>query len=516
MAEKRRHSGSELPTKNAKVEAICCLKSCSADLCEEDRAEVKTCLPSRAARSALPSDYVVDWSSSGEARFHSRCWVELLRNARVRNQKRATIRMLDEEKRLVKEAAKTAEFHDSSATLTENAKRIASLIRSASFCVAFTGAGISTSAGIGDYRGKSGKWTEQDREAAAESNDDDEEGVPYERLRPTYTHEALVKLAEMGLLKHVISQNGDGLHSLSGIPADKLSELHGNVFLEVCEQCSHKYYRPYYVLDDTAGQYFEELNENGKTSIPKPRHAVQCSRCELCHRTGRKCTQPGCRLKPLSLSPQLPLTHSSKESSLSSPETQASLLQSSTTPSALSTPNSTSIPITTTSAYFVTGRDIFLGLNASASHLTAIFVGPNKNTQTTFNPRVVRKGANDCVIQLPAISQPGVFTLLILNSKSTFSELFQLNMFDPSAVTLQPCSQTTFHVNQKLRWAIDCSNAGPGFVSCQINGDYVAAEQSPQESCHVISFTPYSVGSYTLEVMYNSYDTGNTVLFHVK
>ena len=99
----------------------------------------------------------------------------------------------------------------------------------------------------------------------------------------------------MGLLKHVISQNGDGLHSLSGIPADKLSELHGNVFLEVCEQCSHKYYRPYYVLDDTAGQYFEELNENGKTSIPKPRHAVQCSRCELCHRTGRKCTQPGCR-----------------------------------------------------------------------------------------------------------------------------------------------------------------------------------------------------------------------------
>ena len=285
MAEKRRHSGSELPTKNAKVEAICCLKSCSADLCEEDRAEVKTCLPSRAARSALPSDYVVDWSSSGEARFHSRCWVELLRNARVRNQKRATIRMLDEEKRLVKEAAKTAEFHDSSATLTENAKRIASLIRSASFCVAFTGAGISTSAGIGDYRGKSGKWTEQDREAAAESNDDDEEGVPYERLRPTYTHEALVKLAEMGLLKHVISQNGDGLHSLSGIPADKLSELHGNVFLEVCEQCSHKYYRPYYVLDDTAGQYFEELNENGKTSIPKPRHAVQCSRCELCHRT---------------------------------------------------------------------------------------------------------------------------------------------------------------------------------------------------------------------------------------
>ena len=32
----------------------------------------------------------------------------------------------------------------------------------------FTGAGISTSAGIGDYRGKGGKWTEMDREAVTE------------------------------------------------------------------------------------------------------------------------------------------------------------------------------------------------------------------------------------------------------------------------------------------------------------------------------------------------------------
>ena len=299
MAEKRPQNSSDRQSKKLRAEPICCLKSCSTDLGEEDRAEVKTCLPSKTARSALPSGYVVEWNSSGEACFHRRCWVELLRNARVRNQKRATIRMTDEEKRLVKEAAKTVEFHDSSATLIENAKQIASLIRSTRFCVAFTGAGISTSAGIGDYRGKSGKWTEQDRDAAAESTGDqdeeEEEGVPYERLRPTYTHEALSKLIEMGLLKHVISQNGDGLHSLSGIPADKLSELHGNVFLEVCEECSCRYYRPYYVLDDSASLYFEELNENGKTSILKPRHAVQCSQCELCHRTGRKCTQPGCK-----------------------------------------------------------------------------------------------------------------------------------------------------------------------------------------------------------------------------
>ena len=41
---------------------------------------------------------------------------------------------------------------------------------------------------------------------------------------------ALVEMMEKGYLKHIISQNVDGLHRKSGIPAEKLSEVHGNTY----------------------------------------------------------------------------------------------------------------------------------------------------------------------------------------------------------------------------------------------------------------------------------------------
>lgn len=297
--KKRSSSGSNKGQKKRKYEATdttkCCLISCCGIVNEnEDRVEVKTC-----NMNTTKKKYVVSWSVRGEAVFHRVCWDNVLRNARVRNPKKATILINSEEKLMIKEAAKTAEYHDSEIKLNESAFKIASLIRKANYCVAFTGAGISTSAGIGDYRGKGGKWTEQDRQATASMLDtgqevDEEDGVPYEQLRPTYTHEALAKLAEMDMVKHIISQNGDGLHGLSGVSEVKLSELHGNVFLEMCEKCGHKYYRPFYVLDDSASQYYEELNEEGVTDLAMPPHGVHCKQCSLNHRTGRKCEQSGC------------------------------------------------------------------------------------------------------------------------------------------------------------------------------------------------------------------------------
>ena len=78
---------------------------------------------------------------------------------------------------------------------------------------------------------------------------------------------ALVKLMERNHLKFIVSQNVDGLHRKSGIPASKLAELHGNSNLEYCEKCGR--------------QYARDMRCRIQTDVRK-------------HRTGRKCVSEGC------------------------------------------------------------------------------------------------------------------------------------------------------------------------------------------------------------------------------
>ena len=296
----------------------CSFRHCQSGskLCpEEEHVEIQAAIPKQGFAGFIVT-CIVSWAHDGAARFHKSCWEEVLKASRARNVKKAKYKMSSEEKSMVKDAAKTVEYHDSVENIEKKAKRIAELIQQAQHCIAFTGAGISTAAGIGDYRGKSGKWTEQDRERVVESLQDQiacstsnptslrrmssessvmDDGISYESLRPTYTHEALAKLINMGLLQHIISQNGDGLHGLSGVQEDKLSELHGNVFIKFCDKCGHRYHRSTYVLDDDASFYYEQLQDNEPVTVKKPKHAKQCETCGLNHRTGRKCDQPNCK-----------------------------------------------------------------------------------------------------------------------------------------------------------------------------------------------------------------------------
>lgn len=120
--------------------------------------------------------------------------------------------------------------------LNQKVKTLADYIRHAKHFVVYTGAGISTSAGINDFRGPNGVWTARAR------------GVSPARTSvrnpvPTLTHMAYVELMRTNYLKFLVSQNCDGLHLKSGISTDKIAELHGNSNCEACAKCGKVYYR---------------------------------------------------------------------------------------------------------------------------------------------------------------------------------------------------------------------------------------------------------------------------------
>ena len=100
--------------------------------------------------------------------------------------------------------------------------------------VIFTGAGISTASGIPDFRGPEGLWTRRDKGLPPPKS------PPWDQVKPNLNHYAIVELLEMGKLDYLISQNIDGLHAKSGVPFDKLAELHGNLYFMKCLSCNKK------------------------------------------------------------------------------------------------------------------------------------------------------------------------------------------------------------------------------------------------------------------------------------
>ncbi|MBY9020128.1 MAG: sigma factor regulator FecR [Candidatus Lokiarchaeota archaeon] len=101
--------------------------------------------------------------------------------------------------------------------------------------VIFTGAGISTESGIPDFRGPDGVWTRRDKGLPPPKM-----SVPYDQVKPNQGHYAILELLNLGKLNYLISQNVDGLHVKSGIPFEKLAELHGNRYFMKCLECGKK------------------------------------------------------------------------------------------------------------------------------------------------------------------------------------------------------------------------------------------------------------------------------------
>ena len=114
--------------------------------------------------------------------------------------------------------------------------------------IVVTGAGISTESGIPDYRSQGGIWDKFRPVYFDEFMSSKDARIEYwdrwvelyqgiERAQPNPAHLALAKLYENGLLESVITQNVDGLHQDSGLPDEKIIELHGNTRRIRCMSC---------------------------------------------------------------------------------------------------------------------------------------------------------------------------------------------------------------------------------------------------------------------------------------
>ncbi|MDP6806084.1 MAG: Sir2 family NAD-dependent protein deacetylase, partial [Rhodospirillales bacterium] len=59
--------------------------------------------------------------------------------------------------------------------------------------------------------------------------------------QPNRGHEAVAELVRRGAAGTVITQNIDGLHQKSGVPAEQVIELHGNTTYAACLECGARH-----------------------------------------------------------------------------------------------------------------------------------------------------------------------------------------------------------------------------------------------------------------------------------
>ena len=111
-----------------------------------------------------------------------------------------------------------------------------------------TGAGVSAESGIPTFRGKDGYWRNLDptKLATPEAFARDPQSVWdwYRERRqrignaqPNAAHEAIARLAQHSNDFLLVTQNVDDLHARAGVPAKKMVQIHGNIFITRCSRC---------------------------------------------------------------------------------------------------------------------------------------------------------------------------------------------------------------------------------------------------------------------------------------
>ena len=111
-----------------------------------------------------------------------------------------------------------------------------------------TGAGVSTSSGIPDYRDEQGEWKRArpvefrpfmtDASVRRRYWSRSTVGWPIiSRATPNAAHRALAHLENSGFVQSLITQNVDGLHTAAG--SRNVIDLHGKLDLVRCMSCGH-------------------------------------------------------------------------------------------------------------------------------------------------------------------------------------------------------------------------------------------------------------------------------------
>ncbi|MEH7444952.1 NAD-dependent protein deacylase [Bacillus sp. JJ1122] len=144
------------------------------------------------------------------------------------------------------------------------------IINNAKKIVVLTGAGISTESGIKDFRSRTGLYQMAPEYILSLDYFYDQphdfyqfavENLHHPSALPNKGHEILTKWENEGKIRHIITQNIDGLHQKAG--SKKVIEFHGTMNTASCLNCGQKY------SIEEMGSRMEENN-----------HFYVCSKCD--------------------------------------------------------------------------------------------------------------------------------------------------------------------------------------------------------------------------------------------
>jgi NAD-dependent deacetylase len=164
-----------------------------------------------------------------------------------------------------------------------------------------TGAGVSAESGIPTFRGKEGYWRNLDpaQLATPEAFARDPKLVwdwyreRRERIRtaqPNAAHEAIARLAQHADEFLLVTQNVDDLHRRAGIAAEKMVQIHGDIFVTRCSSCDFNRrdyeYKDEHEEQDAAYGVREHVRAFKAVPQTRDRRTPKCPECNALMRPG--------------------------------------------------------------------------------------------------------------------------------------------------------------------------------------------------------------------------------------